>query len=81
MLYRSANSMFSGRITEVHRDALILVDDPAAPPWAVAMGICCAALIDSYAGDPDPYRKPAEELVRRTGVRLRLALPARKMGA
>jgi hypothetical protein len=56
VLYRSANSMFSGRITEVHRDALILVDDPAAPPWAVAMGICCAALIDSYAGDPDGAR-------------------------
>ena len=66
--------MFAGRVADVHADALSLVADPAAPRWSVAMGVCCAALIDSYAGDAaaarrwlDDYAADAGRRGRRTG--------------
>ena len=52
LLLRLANAMFEGRVADVHRDARELARQPGAPPWALAQGPCCAALISYYAGDP-----------------------------
>jgi tetratricopeptide (TPR) repeat protein len=53
LLLRSANSMFAGRRDDVRADALRLLADPTAPGWPRANGVCCAALMDAYAGDAE----------------------------
>jgi hypothetical protein len=53
---RMSNSMFQGRVDDVHRDGRALAEDPAAPVWAAAQGPCCAALISLYVGDLDTAR-------------------------
>jgi hypothetical protein len=54
---RIANSMFAGRADLVHTDALGLLEDPHAAPWAIATGLCCKALMDCYGGDPAAGRR------------------------
>ncbi len=51
LIVRISNSMFTGNVAAVHADARTMAADPGAPTWAAAMGPCCAALIDLYAGD------------------------------
>jgi hypothetical protein len=52
LIYRLSNAMFAGRIADVQSDARRIAANPLSPPWAAAMGACCAALMDSYAGNP-----------------------------
>jgi predicted ATPase/DNA-binding SARP family transcriptional activator len=51
LIVRISNAMFAGRTADVHADARAIAANPAVPPWAAAMGVCCAALVDCYAGD------------------------------
>ncbi|WP_164842655.1 BTAD domain-containing putative transcriptional regulator [Actinoplanes solisilvae] len=53
LLMRISNSMFEGRADRVREDALRLRDDLTAAGWTRATGLCCAALMDAYGGDPD----------------------------
>jgi hypothetical protein len=43
--------MFVGRADLVRADALRLRENRSAPAWTRATGLCCAALMDAYAGD------------------------------
>ncbi|MEU4691566.1 BTAD domain-containing putative transcriptional regulator [Actinoplanes sp. NPDC023714] len=52
LIVRISNGMFAGRAASVRADAELMAADPGAPHWARATGICCAALMDAYAGDP-----------------------------
>ncbi|BBH67371.1 hypothetical protein ACTI_40560 [Actinoplanes sp. OR16] len=52
LIVRISNGMFAGRAAAVRADAELIAEDPGAPRWARATGICCAALMDAYAGDP-----------------------------
>jgi predicted ATPase/DNA-binding SARP family transcriptional activator len=53
LLFRMSNSMFTGDVAAVQADSRLLAADRAAPPWAAAMGACCAALMNSYSGDAE----------------------------
>ncbi|BAL87078.1 putative AfsR-family transcriptional regulator [Actinoplanes missouriensis 431] len=53
LVVRISNAMFAGRAADVRADAERMATDPGAPRWARATGICCAALMDVYGGDPD----------------------------
>ncbi|MBB2941211.1 putative ATPase/DNA-binding SARP family transcriptional activator [Actinoplanes lutulentus] len=52
LIVRISNGMFAGRAAAVRADAELIAADRGAPRWARATGICCAALMDVYAGDP-----------------------------
>ncbi|SNY73548.1 AfsR/SARP family transcriptional regulator [Paractinoplanes atraurantiacus] len=52
ILIRISNSMFAGRADDVRADALLLLDEPSATGWVRVTGLCCAALMDAYNGDP-----------------------------
>ena len=56
-IFRSSNAMFEGRAEDVLAEGVALVGDPRAPAWAAAMGMCCAALMRSYAGDDEGARR------------------------
>ncbi|MEU4564475.1 BTAD domain-containing putative transcriptional regulator [Actinoplanes sp. NPDC023936] len=53
LVVRISNAMFAGRAADVRADAERMATDPGSPRWARATGICCAALMDVYGGDPD----------------------------
>ncbi len=52
LVVRISVSMFAGRADLVREDALRLLADPHTPSWPRATGLCCAALMDAYGGDP-----------------------------
>jgi len=45
------NAMFTGDVAVVEAMARELLDDPAVPDWANAVGVGCAALMRLYTGD------------------------------
>ena len=49
-LFRGMNRMYRGDVGGVEADAHALLDDPAAPEWAVATAVCDAALIHVFTG-------------------------------
>jgi predicted ATPase len=53
LIIRMSGAMFAGQAGAVRADAERMVTDPGAPRWARATGICCAALMDAYGGDPE----------------------------
>ncbi len=53
--------MFAGRRADVRADALRLLADPTAPGWPRANGLCCAALMDAYAGEAAAGRRWLDE--------------------
>ncbi|GAA0799633.1 AfsR/SARP family transcriptional regulator [Spirilliplanes yamanashiensis] len=53
LLNRCSNAMFTGRVEAVQADGRAVAELRRAPSWAAAMGVCCAALTDAYAGRPD----------------------------
>ncbi|MEV6305665.1 hypothetical protein AB0M02_40050 [Actinoplanes sp. NPDC051861] len=65
LIVRISNGMFAGRAADVRADAERMAEDPGAPRWARATGICCAALMDAYGGDPEAGRRWLEKYVDR----------------
>jgi predicted ATPase/DNA-binding SARP family transcriptional activator len=49
-LFRGMNRMYRGNVAGVEADADALLDDPAAPEWAVATAVCDTALIHVFTG-------------------------------
>jgi hypothetical protein len=51
--FRVVGRMFAGDRDGVEADAAELRAEPGAPPWVVATGYCCAALMCRFTGDAD----------------------------
>ncbi|MFB4314964.1 BTAD domain-containing putative transcriptional regulator [Actinomadura sp. 21ATH] len=65
LLSRISSAMFQGRPDAVRADAVRMAEDPGAPRWARATGICCAALMDAYAGEAERGRRRLERYADR----------------
>jgi predicted ATPase/DNA-binding SARP family transcriptional activator len=50
-LFRMWTRMYSADTAGVEADAAALKDPPTAPAWAVATGVCCAAMMHHFAGN------------------------------